>query len=119
MALPLPTVQVEDEPRLRGEVQIAGKYPAAMLPGADGVFVEPPPHRLVTDGCDDGAALRLAHDVCGAQPSEGQTQRGGQLTGDGLNLDDDLRGGKPGVGPAVVALPGLLGVGERNACARD
>lgn len=67
VALPLPAVEVQDAPRLRGEVRVAGKYPAAMLPGADGVFVEPSPYRLVTDGCNDAAALCLAHDVCAAQ----------------------------------------------------
>ena len=119
LPVPLSGVEVEDTPSLGGEIWVTREYPAAMLPRADGVFVEPPPDCLVADGGHDAAALGLAHNVCSAQAGERKTQRGGQLTGNGLNLHYDLRGEKPGGGPDVVAPPGLAGDGERSVCAKD
>ena len=52
---------------LAHELGIAGEDPTAMLPRTDGIVVEPAPHRLVADRCDDTGALRFAHDVGGAQ----------------------------------------------------
>lgn len=66
-ALPLFGVEVEDAPGLGRKLRIAREDPCAVPPGADGVFMEPPPHCLVADGCDDARALCLAHDVCRAQ----------------------------------------------------
>ena len=39
LPLPAPLVQVQDAPGLGLEVRIARKDPAAVLPGADGIFV--------------------------------------------------------------------------------
>jgi hypothetical protein len=66
-ALPLARIEVEDAPRLGSEVGISREDPGAVLPGADGVFIEPAPHRLVADRGHDAGALRLANDVGGAQ----------------------------------------------------
>jgi hypothetical protein len=67
VALPLARVEIEDAPRLGGEIRIAREDPSAVLPGADGVCVEPAPHRLVADRGHDAGALCLAHDVGRAQ----------------------------------------------------
>src|SRR5713101_354626 len=67
-ALPLAGVEIEDAPGFGGEVRIAREDPGAVLPGPNGVFVEPAPHRLVADRGHDAGALRLANDVRGAQP---------------------------------------------------
>jgi hypothetical protein len=45
------------------EVGIARENPAAMLPGADGVLVQPAPHRTVADARDESALLNLPPDV--------------------------------------------------------
>jgi hypothetical protein len=66
-ALPLARVEVEDATRLGSEVGISREDPGAVLPGADGVFIEPAPHRLVADRGHDAGALRLANDVGRAQ----------------------------------------------------
>src|SRR5512136_739418 len=44
LPLPLSRIQVEDAPGFGGEIGIARKYPAAMLPWSDGIFVQPTPH---------------------------------------------------------------------------
>ena len=66
-ALPFPGIEIEDASGLGGEARITRKDPAAVLPRADGVLIEPTPHRLITEGSNDTAALCLANDVCGAQ----------------------------------------------------
>jgi class 3 adenylate cyclase len=67
LALPLAGVEIKDAPRLDGEVRIAREDPGAVLPRANGIFVEPAPHRLVADRGHNAAALRLANDVGRAQ----------------------------------------------------
>ena len=67
LALPLPGVEVQDAPGLDREGGIARKDPGAVLPRADGVFVEPAPHRGVAEGGDEAGALGFAHDVGGTQ----------------------------------------------------
>ena len=67
LSLPLAGVEVEEAPRLGGEVRIAREDPGAVLPGANGIFMEPPPHRRVADGGHDARALCLAHEVADAQ----------------------------------------------------
>ena len=68
LSLPFPRVEVEDASGLGGEVRIPREDPRAVLPGADGIFVEPPPHCFVADGGHDARALRLAHEIADAQP---------------------------------------------------
>ncbi|MBE3132003.1 MAG: hypothetical protein IMZ55_00890 [Acidobacteria bacterium] len=48
--LPLPRVEVEQAAGFDCGVGIAREDPGAMLPRAKGIFVEPPPDRLATDG---------------------------------------------------------------------
>ena len=62
-----------------------------VLPGTDGILMDPPPHRLVADGGDDATALRLAYDVGRAQAREWQAPGCGQFTREGLDLDDASR----------------------------
>ena len=49
LPLPAPLVQVQDAPGLGLEVRVARKDPAAVLPGANRVLVQPTPDRAVTD----------------------------------------------------------------------
>src|SRR5712692_4232704 len=116
-ALPLAGVEIEDAPGLGGEVRIAREDPSAVLPGANGVFVEPAPHRLVADRGSDTAAANLAGDVGSAQPRKGKAQSNGQLTGESLYLHDDLWGEKPGAARGEVAPRGPANDPQRSACA--
>ena len=62
-ALPLLGVQIEDASGLEGEIWSAREDPGAVLPGANGVLVQPAPHGGVADARDDAAVLRFAHDI--------------------------------------------------------
>src|SRR5438093_12639198 len=59
LALPDPCVQVQNAPRLSGKIVIARKEPTAVLPGSDGVFVQPAPDRAVSNLGGDATASRL------------------------------------------------------------
>jgi hypothetical protein len=52
LPLPTPGVEIQNAASLARELGIAGKDPAAMLPRADGIVVQPAPHRLATDRGD-------------------------------------------------------------------
>jgi hypothetical protein len=49
LALPASPVKIQDAAGLELEVRVPRKDPAAVLPGADRIFVQPAPHRAVAD----------------------------------------------------------------------
>ena len=51
-SLPTSFVQVKNAAGLGSEVGVAGKDPAAMLPGSNSIFTEPTPDGGVADRCD-------------------------------------------------------------------
>lgn len=60
-------IEIQNATSFIREVWGARKNPAAMLPGTDGVFIEPPPYRLVADRGNDAITLRFTRKVCNAQ----------------------------------------------------
>src|SRR5712691_137415 len=95
-ALPDAMVEVEDPPGLVLEVGVAGEDPAPMLPGPDGVFVEPPPDGRVAESGHEAGAAYVRAKFGQTPPRERQPQLCRQLAGDGLNANDQLWGGRPG-----------------------
>ena len=105
---PLPGVEVEDAASLDEELRIPWEDPAPMLPGTDGVFVQPAPYRLATDSGYKTEPRRLSGDVRRAQTGQREAELGRKLTGEGLDLNHDLWGGKPGVVRAGLAPRGQV-----------
>jgi hypothetical protein len=68
-ALPLPAagVQVQDASGLGLKLGITREDPAAVLPGPDGVLVQPAPHGAVADARHQPALLDLSPHVGHAQ----------------------------------------------------
>lgn len=118
LALPLLGVEVEHPARLGREFGVAGEDPGSVLPRADGVFMKPAPHGFMTDGGDEAGALDVTDDIRGAQARERQAQRGGEFTGDGLDLHHDFWGEKPGAVPGAAAPPSPAIVHGKTVCAR-
>ena len=116
-ALPPLGVKIEDARGLAQEIRVAREDPGAVLPGANGVLVQPAPHRGVADARDDARVLRFARDIGATEARERQTTNRRHLTGEGLDLHDQLWGERPGGGPGAGALraPGV--VHGRSACA--
>jgi hypothetical protein len=67
LSFPLVRVEVEHAAGLFGEAGVAGENPGAVLPGPDGVFMEPAPYGFIAQGGDDSAVARVAQDIRGAQ----------------------------------------------------
>ena len=74
LTLPAPFVQVQDTPGLGLELRIARKYPATMLPGADGIFMQPTPHGAVADACHQASALGVSRHIGHAESLQRQAQ---------------------------------------------
>ena len=95
-SVPVPFVEIQDPPRLDPEVRVAREDPTAMLPRTDGVLVQPAPNGLVADAGDDTGAANFARHIRDAHARQRKSQIGRQLTCQRLDLNDHLRGGKPG-----------------------
>jgi len=93
-------VENEQTAGLGEKVGIAGKQPATMLPGPDGVLMEPAPHGGPADGGHQARLTELSGQIVVAPAREGNALTGRQLAGQGLNLNDDLWGEKLGGDPS-------------------
>jgi len=117
LSFPHPFVQVKNPPSLNGEARVAREDPAPMLPGANRVFMKPAPDRTIPDGCDQARPAYFCGDVADTETGKRQAALGRQLTGQGFDLHDHLRGGKPWVGQGEDALPNPLSAVRRSAYA--
>jgi hypothetical protein len=116
-ALPLPRVEVQNALSLELKLGVAREDPGAVLPWADRIFVQPAPYGAAADARHDAASLGFAHDISAAEARQWHAPHSGQLTGEALDLHDQLRGEKPEAGPGAGVRPSLLVVRERSACA--
>ncbi len=81
LAVPLPLVEIQDTPRLGGEIRIAREDPTAMLPGADGVFVEPAPDGATRQAGHQSSLAGIAGQFPAAPTRQGAVLAGGKFTG--------------------------------------
>ena len=96
------------------QMRIPRKDPAAVLPGADGILVEPAPDGAVADSGHQARVPRLVSHVSHTKAGERNLERGGQLTGQGFYLHNQIWGGKPGDAPGAAARPAPTGVLQRT-----
>ena len=106
LSLPAPFVQIQDSSSLGLEMRIARKYPAAVLPGANRVFVQPPPDSAVADARHQTRALRVSCHIGHAESRQWQAQGGRRFTRERLDLNRELWGEKPAGVPGGLALRG-------------
>lgn len=116
-ALPKPFIEVQESPGLGRKVGVVGEDPAAVGPRANGIFVQPAPHGAVADRRHQTRLPSLTGHVGPTESGERKVGAGGQLSRQGLNLNDDLWGKKPGGGRGELRLPGQPGASRRVACA--
>ena len=97
--------------------RITGKYPGTIPPGTNGILMKPSPYGAVTDsGCESRSSNFPAQ--IGNTPSRKRyLMDRGQFTGQRLNLNDNLRGGKSGGDPDVNVPQAQGGVLQRNVFA--
>src|ERR1700694_899332 len=77
--------------------------PTAVVPGANGVFMEPSPKGTSGDGGSQAGLADLAGKVRSVPAGKGNPISSGQLTSQRLNLNDQFWGKKPGAGPGGSA----------------
>ena len=115
--VPLAVVEVQNPVGLRLEVRIAGEDPGAMIPGAQGVLLQPTPHRTPTDLGHDPSRHDFASDLGGTEAGQRDTAVSWQLARQRLHPHDHLRGENRAVGPVADHPPSLPGVAHETACA--
>jgi hypothetical protein len=117
MPIPYPFIEIQDSPSFHGKLRITGKYPGTIPPGTNGIIMKPSPYGAVTDrGCESRSSNFPAQ--IGDTPARKRhLMDRGQFTGQRLNLNDNLRGGKSG-GVPDGAVPQAQGdVLQRNVFA--
>ena len=117
--LPGTGIQVQDAPGLGLEMRIARKDPAAVLPRANRVLVQPAPDRAIADACHQSRAFGLARHIGHAQPRQRQPRASRQLTSQRLDLNDELWGEKPAGDLGGLVPPGPPIALCRSAFATD
>lgn len=100
LTLPNALVEIQQAAGLGEKVRIAGKQPATMLPGPDGILMEPAPDGGPADGGHQARLTDLSGQIVVAPVREGNALTGRQLAGQSLNLNDDLWGEKLGGDPS-------------------
>ena len=105
-------------PALDGKSGSRREDPAAVLPGADGVVMQPAPDGGLADGGSDAAGAGGAGELIEAPAGQRQAVLGGGFASQGANLHADLRGGSPGATGAREFLKAFQDGARRSACAR-
>ena len=95
LSLPDSVREIDEPAGLPRAGGIPRKQPAAVLPGADGVFVEPAPEGAARQAGHQAGPAGMATQFSAAPTRQGTVPPRGQFTGRGLDLDDHLRGGGP------------------------
>src|SRR5262249_59341077 len=103
-ALPAPLVKVEHAARLGSELGIAGKDPAAVSPGTQGVPAEPAPERRAADLRHDSLGDDLPLNLADREARQRQAKPVRKLACERLNLVDD-GGWHSGTPPRPTPLP--------------
>lgn len=110
-------IKIEDLSSFESELGIPGKDPGSMLPGPDGVFIEPSPYRATTDGGDKAGLTGISSNLICAPARQGNLMNGRKFTGNRFNLDDQVWGEKTEGDPVEDAPPILRGAAQRNVFA--
>jgi len=117
LSTPNALVKTQDTPCFESELWGAGKDPAAMLPRADGVGMEPPPHGAIADGRHESRLADFGSQFGDAPAGKWNIMGCRQFTGKSLNLNDQFWGEKPGVARAAVVRRARRAVLRRTAFA--
>ncbi len=117
LAVPKARVEIQDAARFQGKVRVARENPGSVLPGTEGILVQPSPDRAAANLRDQTGAGEVLGQVGGAPPRERKALGGGQFTGEGFYLNDQLWGEKSGAAPDEDVPPDRRGVLQRNVSA--
>lgn len=117
LAIPGAGIQIEDAAGLGGKLWVARKDPTAVIPGPDGILMQPAPDCAAGDGGHQAGLTDLLSDVRRIPMRKRKAVGGGQFTGESLDLHHQFWGEKPGGGPGEGVPPGPPVGLRRNASA--
>lgn len=104
LAIPGAGVQVENAAGFGGERWVAWKDPSTVIPGPDGIRMEPTPNRAAGEGGGPAGWTDLPGDVQRAPKRKRNAVGGGEFTGESFDLHHQLWGETPGGGPGEGVL---------------
>ena len=117
LAVPLALIEIEHAFGLALEIGIAWKDPTAMLPGANGICIEPPPNGSSANLGYEAALDDLADQILATVAREWLATFFGQLAGDGFDLHDHFRGKNGADARNEKGFPSLPVVLQKSVCA--
>ena len=115
-SFPLALVQIQNPAGFGGKVRVAGKNPAPMLPGTNGILVQPAPQRRLTQLRYQTALADMPSEFVQTPARERHLMLGRQFASQRLNLHE-FWGEKTGGDPVGHVLPSPPDVPRRNAYA--
>ena len=94
LSFPLSLIEIQYASRFVRKIRIPRKDPAPMLPGADGVLVQPTPHRRLTQLSHQPLFTDVSCQLTHTPPGERRVVLSGQFASQRLDVNDDAGGGK-------------------------
>lgn len=117
MSVPYPFIQIQDSTRFGGKLGVTREDPRPILPGSNGILMEPAPQRRIAEIGHKTVLPNLSVEVGNTPPREGHSMRRWQFTSQRLDLNDQLWGEKPEDGPGGEVLRDLGDVVQRTVFA--
>ena len=91
-SIPYPLIEIQNSAGLLLELGIPGKDPAPVVPRLDGILSQPSPDRGAAHVSHDASLDSFPRNFAGAPSRQRNAAFRGQLTRQGLYLNDDIRG---------------------------
>lgn len=116
---PTALIQIQNAARFRGKIGVAREDPGSMLPGTDGVFVQPTPNGAAADLSHQAGARDVLSQAGGAPARQREIVSSRQFTGESFNLNDQFWGKICGAVPDGDVLPDRPNASRRSVFATD
>lgn len=107
-------IEVKDSTSFFGELGITGKNPRTITPRFDGIFMKPSPYSTIADRRSYACLSDISSKVGSAPSRNGDFMNCRDFASNGLNLNYQIWGGKPGADPGEGALQGPPDVVQRT-----
>ena len=116
-SFPYTFIQIQNAFGFVGEIRIAGEDPVVVLPGAEGIGVQPTPDRSAADPWDDALRHDFLLDICTGESGERESQAMRKLTGNGFDVGGDVGGEIGQDARSEVVPPDRANVPRQIVCA--
>src|ERR1035438_183004 len=117
LPLPLSLIESQHALRLGLKVRVTRENPTAVLPGPDGIFLQPAPEGSTADAGHQTATDNVPDQIPPAVAGEWQAVLMGQFAGQSFDLPDQFRGEKQADARDGEGFPNHPSVPRRSACA--